>query len=65
MFNNCTSLKKINVSNMDFTPLTNEIQYHLTFINARKDVQILVKEEIQKNWFNNAFRDLTNVQIYE
>ena len=58
MFYNCTALYNINMSSFDFT---NTTAYTNMFQNVPKDCYILVKDEVQKNWFTTYQSRMTNV----
>lgn len=58
MFEGCSTLSKINLENADFSAVTN-------YTDMLKDVpitcEILVKNEMAKNWFNARFLQYINV----
>lgn len=67
MFENCTSLTKIDMRKMKFANISN---YGRTFggnssTGPADDCLIIVKDDTQKNWIINKFSRLTNVKTVE
>ena len=63
MFNNCTSLEKLDIRNMVLSDISSEI---MTFISGVPTTcEIIVKDSIEKEWWNTTYPDYTNIKITE
>lgn len=60
MFNGCSSLTLLDISNFDFTNVT---LYNDMFFNVPADCLIYVKDQAAYEWVTSKFTTLTNVQI--
>ena len=55
-----TNIEEIDLRNADFSNVTNtDTVFYLT----NNNVKIIVKDDIQKNWFNTNFSNLTNIVV--
>lgn len=60
MFDGCSSLKKLNLSSLDFSKISSSGDM---FTGVPTSCEILVKDEIAKSWLNTNFPTMTNVKI--
>lgn len=60
MFAGCSSLKKLNLSSLDFSKISSSSDM---FTDVPTDCEILVKDETAKSWLNTNFPTMTNVNI--
>lgn len=60
MFNNSKNLKTIDFRKADFSQVMN---YEYIFNHLSNDVTIYVKDEVQKEWIESKFTNLTNVIV--
>ena len=59
-FRRMTNIEEIDLRNADFSNVTNtDTVFYLT----NNNVKIIVKDDIQKNWFNTNFSNLTNIVV--
>ena len=59
-FRRMTNIEEIDLRNADFSNVTNtDSVFYLT----NNNVKIIVKDDIQKNWFNTNFSNLTNIVV--
>jgi len=59
-FRRMTNIEEIDLRNADFSNVTNtDSVFYLT----NNNVKIIVKDDIQKNWFNTNFNNLTNIVV--
>lgn len=58
MFNNCTSLKKIDLRKADFSSVTS---YDDLFFGVSSEVEIHLKDSIQRDWITSRFPDYMNI----
>lgn len=58
LFSGCIKLMNINLSNFDFSNITD---YEYMFQNVPNNCYILCKDETNKNWITSKFTNLTNV----
>lgn len=59
-FESCTKLRKLDVSNLDFTTCT---QSNMFYRSTPTDCLVLVKDQANKDWFTQYCPTMTNVVI--
>ena len=60
MFQGCSSLASLDLSNFDFTNVTD---YTNVFRDVPANCEILVKDETAKTWITSKWSNLTNVKV--
>ena len=59
-FRRMTNIEEIDLRNADFSNVTSTTS---VFYLTNNNVKIIVKDDIQKNWFNTNFSNLTNIVV--
>mgnify|MGYP001029347288 CR=1 FL=1 len=59
-FERMTNIEEIDLRNADFSNVTSTTS---VFYLTNNNVKIIVKDDIQKNWFNTNFSNLTNIVV--
>jgi len=59
-FRRMTNIEEIDLRNADFSNVTSTTS---VFYLTNNNVKIIVKDDIQKNWFNTNFNNLTNIVV--
>ena len=59
-FRRMTNIEEIDLRRADFSNVTSTTS---VFYLTNNNVKIIVKDDIQKNWFNTNFSDLTNIVV--
>ena len=59
-FRRMTNIEEIDLRRADFSNVTSTT---LVFYLTNNNVKIIVKDDIQKNWFNTNFSNLTNIVV--
>ena len=59
-FGRMTNIEEIDLRNADFSNVTSTTS---VFYLTNNNVKIIVKDDIQKNWFNTNFSNLTNIVV--
>ena len=59
-FRNMTNIEEIDLRRADFSNVTSTTS---VFYLTNNNVKIIVKDDIQKNWFNTNFSNLTNIVV--
>ena len=62
MFYNCKSLKYLDMRNFDFTPITSS---GIMFYNVPNDCEIIVKDDVARNWILSMNDKFTNIKTLE
>lgn len=62
LFDECTSLKYIDIRNLHFTQITNYTYYRDAFSNVPSDCEIIVADDAERNWIKGKFSKLTNIK---
>ena len=60
MFRRMTNIEEIDLRRADFSNVTST---NSVFYLTNNNVKIIVKDDIQKNWFNTNFSNLTNIVV--
>lgn len=59
-FRRMTNIEEIDLRRADFSNVTSTTS---VFYLTNNNVKIIVKDDIQKNWFNTNFNNLTNIVV--
>lgn len=62
MFSGCASLIYLDIRNMTLSNITSSSSYNNAFNRVPSDCEIIVKDNVEKEWITSKFTNLTNVK---